>query len=172
MNNKVSLRPIEIEDLSMLHKWRNDADIFNHLGGGFIPTSKYEMSQWMANFSKRDLNNFRFIIEYDGQSVGFISLTNVSYLHRNGVLGIYIGESKFKNKGIASSALKLLHEFSTKNLNLLKVKLNVNHNNIDALRLYEKNGYKKVGLLEKDKYINGEWLNVILMEHFLERNEE
>lgn len=146
VSNKVKLRPIEIEDLKKLHQWRNDENIFSQLAGGFIPTSKNEMSKWMDNFSKRDINNFRFIIEYDGHSVGFISLTNVSYLNKNGVLGIYIGESDFQNKGIASSALKLLHEFSINHLNLLKVKLNVNHNNKGALRLYEKNGYKKVGL--------------------------
>lgn len=167
MTNDVFLRPIEYSDLEYLFKWRNDKKIFMQLGGGFFPTSKTEMEKWMDNFCKKDLNNPKFIIEFETQPVGFISLTNINYINRSGDLGIYIGESDFQGKGIATKALTNLESFAKNQLNLRKIKLLMNDNNIGALNLYEKLSYKFVGKYEKERYVNGDWVDVIIMEKFL-----
>src|SRR5699024_10454275 len=106
------LRPIEKDDLDLLFKWRNDENIFSQLGGGYFPTSKTEMSKWMDNFSKSDRTNIKFIVQYKEIGVGFISLSNTNYINKTSELGIYIGEKNYQGKGIASSALKLIENFS------------------------------------------------------------
>lgn len=167
MNNDVVLRPIEKEDLDLLHKWRNDETIFSQLGGGYFPVSKTEMSKWMDNFCKVDKTNVRFIIKFEDSSAGFISLSNIDYKNGSGELGIYIGEESFLGKGIASGALKKLEAFSKNHLNLRKIKLLMNDTNESAEKLYTKNGYMIVGKYIKERYVNGELLDVIIMEKFI-----
>lgn len=165
--NNIILRSIEREDLDLLFKWRNDESIFSQLGGGYFPTSKTEMSKWMDNFSKLDKNNIKFIIECDNESIGFISLNNINYVNRIGELGIYIGERKYHGRGIATKALQKLEHFSKNTLNLRKIKLLMNDNNTGALKLYNKNHYRVVGKYKQDRFVNGELVDVIIMEKFL-----
>lgn len=167
MTKGVILRPLEFSDLDYLFKWRNDENIFMQLGGGFFPTSKTEMEKWMDNFCRRDTSNPKFIIEYDKQTVGFISLSSINYINRTGDLGIYIGESRYKGKGIASNALTQLEVFARKHLNLRKIKLLMNSNNTGALKLYEKLNYRYIGKYDSERFVNGEWTDVIIMEKFL-----
>lgn len=168
-SGNTSIRPIEQEDLDKLYQWRNNPNIFSQLGGGFLPTSKSEMNTWMENFSKFDKNNFRFIIEYQNNKVGFISLTNINYINKNADLGIYIGEEGYQGKGIATNALKILQYFAKNTLNLTKIKLRVSQNNPAAIRLYEKNDYNIVGEMKNEWFVNGEWVNVYIMELFLSK---
>lgn len=167
MNNKVTLRPIEKEDLDSLFKWRNDESIFSQLGGGYFPVSKTEMAKWMDNFCKLDKFNTRFIIEYEKVAVGFISLNNIDYKNGSGELGIYIGESSYQGKGIASSALRKLEKFASNHLGLRKIKLLMNHDNISALKLYEKLSYAYVGKYIRERYVGNKWVDVVIMEKFL-----
>lgn len=166
-NNLVTLRPIEKDDLDLLFKWRNDENIFSQLGGGYFPTSKTEMSKWMDNFSKSDRTNIKFIVQYKEIGVGFISLSNTNYINKTSELGIYIGEKNYQGKGIASNALKLIEKFSKDYLNLRKIKLLVNNNNVAAIGLYEKNDYKVIGRYTKERYSKGSYIDVLIMEKFL-----
>lgn len=167
LTNDVFLRPIEYSDLEYLFKWRNDKEIFMQLGGGYFPTSKTEMEKWMDNFCKKDLNNPKFIIEFEKKPVGFISINNINYINRSGDLGIYIGELDFQGKGIATKALTSLELFAKKQLNLRKIKLLMNGNNIGALKLYEKLSYDFVGKYMNERFVDGDWIDVIIMEKFL-----
>lgn len=167
MNNIVNLRPVEKEDLDSLFKWRNDEKIFSQLGGGYFPVSKTEMSKWMDNFCKLDKFNLKFIIEYDGVSVGFISLNNIDYKNGSGELGIYIGESNYQGKGIGSMSLEKLENFSRAQLGLRKIKLLMNDDNIGALKLYEKLSYNYVGKYIRERFVNDKWVDVVIMEKFL-----
>ncbi|WP_271399257.1 GNAT family N-acetyltransferase [Salinicoccus roseus] len=165
--DKVRIRPLEREDLDCLNKWRNDSNIFSQLGGGYFPISKTEMSKWMDNFSRNDRNNVKFIIEYGNKSIGYVSLNNINYINRTGELGIYIGESGYHGKGIATKGLSLLEEFAQDYLNLRKIKVLVNNDNEAALKLYEKKSYTIVGNYSKERYVQGQWVDVIIMEKFI-----
>jgi putative acetyltransferase len=51
-------------------------------------------------------------------------------------------------------------------LNLYKIKLEVVVDNNGAINLYKKNGFKIVGTMKKDRYINGEYVDVHIMERY------
>ncbi|RXS20215.1 GNAT family N-acetyltransferase [Staphylococcus saprophyticus] len=167
MERIINIRPIEYDDLELLHKWRNDREIFSQLGDGFFPVSKTEMSNWMSNFCKNDKSNLKFIITYDSKGAGYITLTNVNYINRSAELGIYIGEKNLQGCGIASGAIELLEDFATNNLNLRKIKLLVNSDNNAALALYHKLGFRDIGIYEKERFIKGNWVDVKIMEKFI-----
>lgn len=163
----INIRPVEYGDLESLHKWRNNPEIFSQLGGGFFPVSKTEMNDWMSNFCKNDENNIKFIITYNEEKVGYITLANINYINQSGELGIYIGEENYQGYGIASKAIEKLESFAINHLNLRKIKLLVNCDNDSALALYYKKGFKDIGNYEKERLINGKWIDVKIMEKFL-----
>ena len=164
---KLKLRSIEIDDLDYLHKWRNDSAIFSQLGGGYFPVSKTEIAKWMDNFSNLDKHNLRLIIQYDNKPVGFISLVSINYINRHADLGIYIGEKEYEGQGIASQSLKKIEELAKSYLNLKKIKLLVNSNNLPAINLYKKNKYKIVGTFKEERLINNKWIDVNIMEKMI-----
>ncbi|MDT0693614.1 GNAT family protein [Staphylococcus chromogenes] len=164
---KVILRPIEFDDVSILHTWRNDESLFSQLGSGYFPVSKSEMETWMSNYSKLDKNNVRLIIQFEMRPVGYISLTNINYLNKNAELGIYIGENNMRGKGVAKEALKKLEIFAKNHLGLKKIKLLVNDNNDTALNFYKKQNYRVVGTYKEERYIYNEWIDVTIMEKMI-----
>ena len=71
------------------------------------------------------------------------------------------------NKGYASEACVLIEEYAKNYLNLRKIKLFVVTSNVAAVRLWEKLRYKKIGEYEEDRYIEGVYRNVSIMEKFI-----
>lgn len=165
--DKVSIRPLEMEDLKFLHKWRNNKDIFDNLGGGYFPKSYSEMSEWMPSFVRNTIEQQRFIILYENNVVGFISLTNINHKNGTSELGLYIGEKNYLGKGIAKKALNILMEYAKNTLNLRKISLNVLDDNDAAINLYKKANFVECGLKREERYVNGTYKNLLLMEVFL-----
>lgn len=166
-NGSISLRPVETSDLDKLHKWRNDKTIFDNLGGGFFPRSHSQMSKWMDSFIENTEKNQRFIICIDEVAVGFISLNDINYRNRTCNLGLYIGEHTERGKGTANKSFELLKDYSKSTLNLRKISLNVLEDNEGAISLYKKCGFEICGLKIKERYVDGVYKNVVLMEMFI-----
>lgn len=163
---KVSLRPIENEDLDLINKWKNDEDVFKYLGGGYRPTSKSIQKTWFPNFTKMG-ESYRFIIMVQNQPIGIVGLYDISYINQNAEVGIYIGEKNFHGKGIGKQAYKLIEEFAYNYLNLMKLKLNVVADNTSAYNMWLGLGFAKKGLLEKERFISGKFCDVYYMEKWI-----
>lgn len=166
-DDKLILRPIIINDLSILNKWKNDETIYKYLGGGFLPTSIDIQKNWLNNLMDMSGNNKRFIIEYDNHPIGMVGLYSINWIHRTCELGLFIGEKDYQGKGLAKNACLLIEQFASRYLNLRKIKLLVVKNNITAIKLYEHLGYSLVGIYKNDRYINGEYCDVCIMEKFM-----
>lgn len=160
----ICLRPLLKKDVEKLNKWRNDYQIFKYLGGGYNPISKDQQESWMENMIDNTGNTKRFAIVKNETIIGMIGIYDIDYINRNGNLGMYIGEKELWGQGYGSEALNLLIEFVFKVLNLYKIKLEVVANNTGAIELYKKNGFKIVGTMKDDRYINGKYLDVHIME--------
>ena len=65
--------------------------------------------------------------------------------------------------GYGTDAIHLLLNFAFKDLNLNRVYLHVFETNERALRFYEKCGFIKEGVLRQAAYIDGHYLNVLVM---------
>ena len=160
---KLYLRPLIKEDLTELNTWKNDFSIFKNLGGGFQPISIDQQSLWMDNMIDLTSNNKRFMIISDEQKVGVVGLYNINFINRNCEFGIYIGNKSYQGKGIGKEATELMLNFAFSNLNLLKVKLFVNDDNF-AQKMYENMGFRNVGYYEKERFVDGKYLDVYIME--------
>lgn len=162
------LRPILKEDLVNLNKWKNDEETFKYLGGGFMPVSIDQQENWMDSMIDTLGSSKRFIIcENNTTPLGMIGLYNINWIHRTCELGVYIGNKESKGKGHGKESCELIENFAKEYLNVRKVKLNVVLDNEAAILFWERLGYKKVGELEEERFIKGEYKNLIIMEKFL-----
>lgn len=165
---KIYLRPILKTDIKFLNEWKNDEDTYKFLGGGFMPTSIDQQEKWLESMIDTSGNNKRFIIcDYQNTLIGMIGLYQINWIHRTCEIGVFIGDKKVKGKGYGKEACRVIEKFAKEYLNLRKIKLYVVYDNITALKMWESIGYRKVGQLKDERYIKGEYKDIVLMEKFL-----
>lgn len=167
----IFLRPIAEEDIQCLNKWKNDEEVFKFLGGGFMPTSIDHQKQWLESMSDLSGKNKRFMIcEKNKKTIGMIGLYDINWIHRNCEIGIFVGEKNSQGKGYAKEACTLLENFACNYLNLRKIKLFVVSDNVQALKLWQSLDYKFVGEYIDERFIDGKYRNVKIMEKFISEN--
>lgn len=165
--SRVDLRPITYKDLEDLNRWKNNYDVFKNLGGGFNPVSIDQQKNWMDNMIDMNGNAKRFIIQTkDDQAIGMVGLYSINQVNRNCEFGIYIGKTNSYGKGYGTEATELMLDFAFNNLNLKKVKLLVNDDN-PAIKMYERLKFEVVGKLKDERYVNGKYVDVIMMEKLI-----
>ena len=153
--NEVSLRKFEERDIINKIKWINDSEnnTFLHYD---LPLDYDKTLAW---FKKNSDNETRhdMVIEYNNIPVGVIGIINIA--KKKGEYYITLGEKEYKRKGISYEASKLLLDYAFNELNLEKVWLCVDENNMAARKLYEKIGFRLEGILIKDIFFKGEMIN-------------
>lgn len=165
---KISLRPIVSSDLEVLNKWKNQEDTYQYLGGGFLPTSIDIQRKWLDSLMDTSGSNKRFmIVNSSGQTVGMVGLYNINWIHRTCEFGIFIGEKAEQGKGFGSDAAEVIEQFAFNYCNLRKIKVYVVEENESAVRMYDKLGYVTVGKLLEERFINGKYCSLLIMEKML-----
>ena len=165
---KIYLRPILKEDSKYLNEWKNDEEVYRFLGGGFSPVSINQQEKWIDSMIDMTGNNKRFIIcENIDKPVGMIGLYGINWIHRTCEIGVFIGDKKSQGNGYGKEACLLIEEYAKNYMNIRKIKLNVVKNNEAGFNMWTALGYMKVGELIKERFINGEYYNLLIMEKFL-----
>ena len=163
MSHPIQLRELREEDKNEYFKWINDKDLVN-FNNAYKPISWQEHCNWFSNtLNVSDMIIFSIVHCKTETLIGSCSLRNINNHSKNAELQIRIGEKNFRNKGFGTIAVKLLLEFGFLDLNIKRIYLNVFNNNIAAIKSYSKVGFVKEGLLRKAEFINGEFIDVIVM---------
>lgn len=106
---------------------------------------------WNINILKSELQNpfsTYIIAKLETEIVGFAGIIDTVYQME--ITNIVV-KKIYRNKGIGNILLNKLISISKEN-NKNEIILEVNENNMPAIKLYEKNGFKKCGL--RKKYYN------------------
>ena len=167
--SNIYLRPIELKDLDQLNEWKNDENTFKFLGGGYNPISIDQQAKWMNSMIDLTGNNKRYIISthINPTPLGMIGIYGINWIHHTAEVGLYLGNKKYRGKGYATEAYELLEAFAINYLNLRKLKLEVVNNNSKAVNLWKKLGFEIVGKLSDERYINGKYYDLLIMEKFI-----
>ena len=115
---------------------------------------------WSYNILKQELENGKskyFVAKQENEIVGFAGILLI--IDQVNIMNIVVKKDK-RNFGIGSLLLEEIIRYS-KIHNATSITLEVNEKNIPAIKLYEKYGFKQVGL--RKKYYNNED-NAILMD--------
>ncbi len=60
--------------------------------------------------------------------------------------------------------MELILDFGFNYINLNRIELNVYPHNLRAIKLYEKIGFVKVATLRQSRYMNGKYIDEIIMD--------
>lgn len=160
---QVALTALTAQDSPTLLRWINDREqvLLNSL---YRPVHEGAHETWFANLQQRsDVVIFAIRLIGDGRLVGTCQLHGIHAIHRSAELQIRIGEVSARGTGCGTEAVRMLLDFAYEDLNLNRVYLHVFADNAPAIRVYEKNGFAKEGVLREAAYVAGRYVDLVLM---------
>ncbi|MBV9282234.1 MAG: GNAT family N-acetyltransferase [Chloroflexi bacterium] len=161
--NIVNVRAVEPTDYQHIWRWVNDPEVMLYWGRPGNTVSLAEVSALEEVRARRD-DSRKYIIETtEGQAIGQIDYYNLVWEERSAWVSIQIGEPDYWGGGYGTDAMRTLLRYLFGQLGLHRVSLNVHASNLRAQRSYKKNGFVKEGVLRDWHYVNGEWVDGVVM---------
>lgn len=161
----LSPKSCEEEDIIKFTEWMNDFEITDYIDNSSMSFSYESEKEWIiASAKKSSPGNFNIIDLETNELIGSVGLDKIKDVSRSAVLGIFIGNDKYRSNGYGTEAIKLLLEYGFKYLNLHSIKLTVLDVNARAYKCYIKCGFKEAGRDREAMYLNGKYHDVIHMD--------
>jgi len=170
---RVFLRALEIEDHIKIHQWRQDVEIKRNFSGMPLFSSTLNEKNWIES-KILDKNNVSCAICIKGTNefIGCIFLNDIDYHNRSGHIPVFMGEKQYWGLGYATDARILMLHYAFYDRGLERIWAKVIEDNTAALRMLEKTGYKKEGVLRKSIFREGKFVNEIFLGIIKEDFEE
>jgi len=159
---RVRLRAIEREDIPRFLKWLNDPDLRRYLRM-YLPLSRAQEEGWFERQLKDEGQRVLAIETMQGQHIGNIGLHRIDWKDRCAELGIFIGESQFRDQGYGTDAVRTLLRLAFEEMGLHRISLRVFDFNQRAIRCYEKCGFHHEGRLREGHFTGGSYHDVLLL---------
>lgn len=160
---QIVLTALRRDDAEMLFSWINDPATVR-FNAPYAPVHEPSHMAWLEKvvadssrivFGVRDRETLRL--------VGVIQLIDLHPIHRSAELIIRIGSDEDRGRGLGIEALELAIDFAFRDRNLQRISLKVFANNARAIRAYEKAGFEREGVLRRAVFIDGHWVDEIVM---------
>jgi len=162
----IYLRALEPEDLEFIHTIENDESVWE-ISNTITPYSKFLIKQYLKQSHKDifEVKQLRLVISsYDNVALGMIDLFDFDFKNSRAGVGILVKEPTNRAKGIGSEALKLLINYSFTHLGLHQLYCNVSEENDISIKLFTKQGFKKIGLKKDWIFVNGSYKNEYIFQ--------
>jgi RimJ/RimL family protein N-acetyltransferase len=163
---RLRLRAPERSDIPRFVAWLNDTEVTAGLMLS-LPMSLADEEEWFENMLKRPAAEHPLVIEIQqGQDwipIGNCGFNEIDWRCRSAEVGIFIGDKQFWNQGYGTEAMRLLLRYGFNTLNLNRICLQVYHNNLRAVRAYEKAGFVHEGRKRQGMFKNGNYIDILLM---------
>jgi len=152
---------VEKDDLRQLRDWRNSPEV-KKFTREYRELNMQNQLQWLESMAK-DKNTMMFAVETKkGKLIGCTGLTYIDWKNSRAEVSIYIGDKKYKGKGYGTDTLKVLIDYGFRELNLHMLFGEIFEYNRANIRLFEKCGFKKDGVLRHRLYRDGKYWDSII----------
>lgn len=167
---KVFLRPLTLQDVSEAYcSWLNDPEVNRYLETRFAVQTLASVGEYVEATIAAPNSIFLAIIEKaTNLHIGNIKLGPILPHHRRGEISFFIGEKRCWGKGYATEAVGLLTEFALRELSLVKVTAGCYGSNLGSQRVFEKLGYTREAVFNKQYCSEGTWVNSYSFAKFSE----
>lgn len=164
--NNIFLRALEPEDLEFVYAIENDESIWE-ISNTQTPYSRYLIKQYLEHSQKDifEVKQLRLVIcNYKNDTLGLIDLFDFDFKNGRAGVGILIKAEVDRRKGYGSEALQLLVKYSFRHLGLHQLYCNISEENETSIKLFQAQGFEKVGLKKEWNYVNGSYKNEYLFQ--------
>lgn len=159
--NKTILRPIRMSDAHRFFMWMSDPCVNKYTTRKNITLK--EEKNWIKNLSKRKTDKIFAIDTIDKMHIGSIGLHHIKKQDKNTVLGIFIGDKNYWDKGYGRDSITTLLDYCFNKLKLHRMELSVYDYNKRAISLYKKLGFKTEGEKREHVFYKGKFYDEIQM---------
>jgi tRNA (guanine37-N1)-methyltransferase len=154
-------------------KWMNDLEITEFMIQN--PPFSYSEEEEYFEWTQHTMHGL-FLSIFDKKTKKPIGSTNLILSEQDDLkatFGIVIGEKEYWGRGYGSECTREMCKIGFGHLRLEKISLTVFPKNLPAIHVYEKIGFKKVGLMKNHVFKNGKredlFLYELLKEEFLQK---
>ena len=159
----VFLTPLEERDLDLIYSWQNSPSLRDLTMGFRFPIQKDAVRDWLKSIKEQNTRTrVVFAIRVRDALVGTISLHSIDQFQRKAFLGIYIGDSSERSKGIGYISTCLILDYAFNGLDFRKVSLEVVATNSSAIALYDRIGFVREGTRRKEYFVDGKCIDTHL----------
>ena len=156
MVQKFTLRPWQLTDKASLAKHANNIHVWNNLRDYFPhPYTEEDGEKFIQMVLNKPAPTIDFAIDINGEAVGGIGIVLNKDVERiSAEMGYWLGED-YWNKGIMSQAIKQMSTYVFANFSIIKIYATPFSFNIGSMRVLEKAGFIKEGILKQTAIKNG-----------------
>lgn len=154
----VRFRPVEREDLKLLHQWENDFETIMYSRNR--PMNFVSMAQLEKQYEEwvKDERETRFIVELvdSKETIGIARIERYDWAGvKTADVGTYIGKKELWGKGLGKQITVALLEMCFNQLNMERCEASSVEYNPRAHKALETCGFKKVGVTRQSAFVNG-----------------
>lgn len=164
MNSRVYLRALEPDDYLVTIKWREDEEIQRMVSGPKYYVSLEQEKEWVKNAI---FDNSRIVlgicIKENDKLIGTVNIQEIDYINRTCHVPILIGAKEEWSKGYATEARMLALRFAFYERGMNRVWATILDSNTPSIRLNEKCGFKKEGILRQSIFKDGVYHDQVIM---------
>ena len=166
---EISIRNSRPEDQKTVEELVRDTNCsLMALGGHPERIHVYHPREELFPATIEENKHYRLIIEnQEGVVMGYIAFRLASHAYRRAELSYFVAD-KFKGHGYATKALNLMVAYAFKELKIRRLFLEIAEKNLPSLRVAEKAGFVKEGLMKDYKNFGQKWQNYWLMAQISE----
>lgn len=158
----VRLRPPRAEDAAAMPSWFEDLEVTHFLDLQHPPS--HDMEKEWVEANARDPNGVIWIIEVDGRMVGSTGIREIDWKNGYGSTGTLIADKKVWGRGVARELMRLRADYAFTHLPLRKLKSAYVDGNVASARAQQAAGYVEIGRWHKERFVDGEWRDLVLTE--------
>lgn len=144
VGDKCYLSPADATLADKVARWSNDLRVSIRTGDISDMITVDAQREYLNGMNERGYA-FYIIDSENDEAIGVIRLMRISHIYRNAVLGMFIGDSNHRNKGIGTEATKLILDFAFNVINLRNVMIETFSFNERVINLCKKIGFKEIG---------------------------
>lgn len=158
-----TFREIETADAQMILDWRTSRRVAKYLKTEFDHGLE-DQEQWIISCRERD-NFYHWLIVYQEQPIGYISISDYNPSAKTTSWGFYIGEEK--HTGLGGLVAPFFYRFCFSELGIERIDAEMLYYNTKVIDLHQLHGYDFAP--ERDRIVKKQGKGVLLIAMSLER---
>ena len=161
-SDRLLLRPIQMEDADSIFLYRSNAEVNQYQG--WIPKTISDVHDFIAQKVSPEINRpgtwfqFAIIKKDDNELIGDIGVHFLDSDDLQVELGCTLNQ-KYHGKGYAFEALTAIINYLFDELGKHRIIASIDSRNQASIRLIERLGFRKKGLVKENSELNGEWVD-------------
>lgn len=159
---RLLLRPLTLDDASVIAKLANNKAIYDVTGALPYPYTNQDAIGWIQSLIEDNENkhgyDFAIVEKETGLVIGVIGISNDAQHHR-GEIGYWLGQD-YWGKGYMSEAIHVMIEFAFNKLKYHKLYADVYKQNKASANVLTKAGFKYCGSFIDHYYKDGQYISV------------